>query len=92
VPQLETLELPMIFGGINDERFYRLLRNLRSAPNHHRHINALEACLKQVWALVPEGDEDLFFDNIQAAERQARLWVEKDKPAHWAKSNDQIRS
>lgn len=69
-----NLELPGVLGGAQDARFYRLLEDLQRAPNLHLRACAAEEMLRQVWALVPEEDEALFFDNIQKVCRDVNHW------------------
>lgn len=72
--RFQQATFPSIIAGTNEMRFQRLLRDIGRAPNLHIRVSLLETCLKQVWPLVPEADEDLFFDNVQAVERQTKKW------------------
>ena len=63
-------DLPGLMGSVHQQRFEALLVGLRRAPELTR-MAQLEICLRQAYALIPEGDEPLFFDNVQQAERWA---------------------
>lgn len=71
-------DLPHIMPSVNDHKLHSIIRAIAMAPNLHLRCQALETCLKQVWALVPEEDEELFFDNIHMVITQARKWRDKN--------------
>jgi hypothetical protein len=72
-----TQEIPELRPSLNDLKVRSLINAIAKAPNHYIQIEALETCLRQVWALIPEEDEHLFWDNIQRVVEKARKWKDK---------------
>lgn len=70
----ETRELQLM-PSVNDQRVRRIISELAYlAPTPMDRITMLEHCVRQIWALVPEEDEALFFDNIQLVETKLARW------------------
>jgi hypothetical protein len=69
-----TPDIPGLMVDVNQQRFDALLAGLYRAPELTR-LAQLEICLRQAWALIPEDDEELFFDNVRQAENHAKHYA-----------------
>ena len=63
-------EIPEIMASVNDIRLEHMIDGVRRLPPLTQCCQ-FAALLRQAWALIPEEDEALFFDNVQRIERWA---------------------